>query len=77
MTFCAFSARPYALDRCVIETCREDGIFSHVPFTVRDTTIRDVGRGLHSSSFQLNLSCFSHRIYPEHPNTPEHPLNTP
>jgi len=28
------------------------------------------GRALHSSTFQLNLSCFWHRIYPRHPRIP-------
>jgi len=34
----------------------------------------DIGRGLHSSTFKLNLSCFCEHIHPTHhlipPNTP-------
>jgi hypothetical protein len=41
----------------------------------------DSGRGLHSSTSQLNLSRFSHEIHPKRPliphNTPYHLLNTP
>ena len=29
-----------------------------------------MGRGLHSSTFQLNLSRFRHKIHPEHPLMP-------
>jgi hypothetical protein len=36
------------------------------------------GRGLHSSTFQLNLSCFWHKIHLKYPLTPpKHPLHTP
>ena len=39
------------------------------------------GRGLHSSTSQLNLRRFRHKNTVEHPlkphNTPQHPHNTP
>jgi hypothetical protein len=44
-----------------------------------------LGRGLHSSTFQLNLSQFRHKTHPRHPlippnnpsTTPRQPLNNP
>jgi len=41
---------------------------------VDTATDKVVGRGLHSSTFQLNLSRFSHKIHPKHPVMP---LDTP
>ena len=39
------------------------------------------GRGLHSSTFQLNLSRFRRKMYPKHPSIPytpaTYPLNNP
>jgi len=35
------------------------------------------GRGLHSSTFQLNLSRFWHKIHPKHPPIPHHTSYTP
>jgi len=35
------------------------------------------GRGLHSSTFQLNLSRYSHKIHPIHPSTPTVTPQTP
>ena len=38
----------------------------------------DGGRGLHSSTSQLNLSCFCHQTHPEYPLvTPSYPLLPP
>jgi len=36
-----------------------------------------VGRGLHSSTFQLNMSRFRPKIHPRHRLTPLTPPNTP
>ena len=45
------------------------------------TLPKDAGRGLHSSTFQLNLSPFRHRIHNEHrlvpPDTSYTPLTEP
>jgi len=42
--------------------------------------VRRAGRDLNSSTFQLNLSRFCHKIHPKHPltppDTPRHPLDT-
>jgi len=35
-----------------------------------NTRIAIRGRGLHSSTFQLDLSPFWHKIHPEHPRIP-------
>jgi hypothetical protein len=32
--------------------------------------VRLGGRGLHSSTFQLNLSCFCPKMHPKHPRIP-------
>ena len=46
----------------------------HVYFDeLRDPAARlPNGRGLHSSTFQLNLSRFGHKVHPNHPLTPTH-----
>jgi hypothetical protein len=36
-----------------------------------------LGRGLHSSTFQLNLSRLRHKTHPRHPLTPLHTPFTP
>ena len=39
---------------------------------------REAGRGLHSSTFRLNLSRFSHKIHPIHPLiSPDTPYTPP
>ena len=54
-------------------------VTSASPFAV--VMMMDMGRCLHSSTFQLNLTQLRHKIHPEHPlillNTPDTPSNTP
>jgi hypothetical protein len=49
--------------------------------TCEDGVFRVLGRGLHSSTLQLNMSRFRHKIHPKCPmmllNTLGHLLNTP
>jgi len=49
-----------------------------IDFTIPGRDVDDPGRGLHSSTFQFNLSRFCLKIPPEHPLIPpQHPLRQP
>jgi hypothetical protein len=64
---------------------RPPGAAVKLAFTPDSHHLLVAGRGLHSSTFQLNLSRFRHKIHPEHPlltpatpsTPPEQPLNAP
>ena len=47
---------------------------------LHDVTVRapgQAGRGLRLPTFQLNMSCFRHKIHPKHPLSPLNNIHTP